>query len=359
MPVANIKQKLAEIFSLDQPSLPGENQSRVVAWWHGYDPPQSPEEPSKTLAGQSELLRKFLEWWNGFEIAGTPEPIETKPVLKVKHAEAPRDRGHDIGARARVSEALWGPGCITPGPADFIKEVTAWLGLTSEMSMLDLGAGLGGPARAITEAYGIWVTGFEAEAEIAKIGNELSAIAGLSKKAPVSVFDPETAELPKRKFDAIFSKEALCTVENKTRFLLQIYDSLKPNGQFFITDYLVTDKGIDSPLVVAWNAEEEKPNHFWMKQHYAAGLKEAHFEVRVTEDLTARYLGFITGGFQGLRKNIEALIGAEEDAKKQADLRRALAHESKRWAVRTEAIQAGHIAPTRFSGMVIAKTKIR
>jgi len=314
---------------------------------------------TRQSAALEQHRRKLAAWWSGYDFMPLSRPPVVKPAPQVRHAEAPHHHGPSISARARVSEELWGTGCVTPGPAEFIREVTAWLGLTSEMSMLDIGAGLGGPARAIAETYGIWITAYEAEQELAKFGMELSTQHGMARKVPVNLFDPESIELPKRKYDAVFCKELLYSVENKTRLLHQISDSLKEHGQFFITDYVVAEAAEGSPRIFAWNEAEGRPGYFWTRPHYGAGLNEAKFELRVSEDLTGRYLEFITEGFRELSKKMNALIGAEADPAMQSELRRALAFESQRWAARTEAMQAKDVAVIRFSGNVVVKTKIR
>lgn len=298
-----------------------------------------------------QYKQRYVAWWNGNDFIPSITPLGVKSELAAHHTQAPHHHGPNHGARARVCEAIWGDGCVSPGPVEFIREVTAWLGLGPKMSMLDLGAGLGGPARAINEAYGIWIAGYEAEAEFAK--------EGMTRKAPISVFNPETVDLPKRKFDAVFSKDILYTVENKMRLLNQISKSLKPNGQFLIIDYVITEEANQSPQISAWHQIEGQHSNFWSRKHYASGFKEAHLELRVTEDLTATYMEFVTGGFRGLSKRIDTLIQQEPDPAMQTDLRRALALESQRWAIRAEAIQAGHVTPTRFNGFNLAKSKIR
>ena len=325
-------------------------KAKLIAWWHGYDPP--------AILGLQEYRSRFLLWWNGF--SGKPErqPASGDSV-HARTAILPRRKQQEINSRGIVSQALWGVGNLTPGPAGFITDLTARLGLTSEMSMLDLGAGLGGPSRAISEAYGIWVTAYEAVAEYVKAGMEQSVMHGMAKKVPIAQFDSETITLPKRKYDCVFSKEIMHHVEVKERLITEIESALKIGGQFFIMNYVITGKGENSPLVTAWSEADGKQNHFWTKEQYSEAFKAANLDLRVSEDLTERYCEIIAEGFRGLRKNMDDLLATETDATKQAELRRALAFESKRWAVRAEALQGGAIAVVRFSGTTSSQTGIR
>jgi len=342
--------KLRAIQIMEQLSaLAPEIKEKLKAWWNGCDTP-----PTQAFA---ILKRNFLRWWNGNNPVAYPQmeaAVQPSPV------KAPsRARSLEISARCAVSQALWGEGNLTPGPAEYIAELTARLGLNSEMSMLDLGAGLGGPSRAINSAYGIWVTAVDAMPEHVKVGMELSVMHGMAKKVPVTLFDPQTINLPAKKYDCIFSKEMMHHVQDKKRLLAQITEALKPTGQFFITNFTVTDKGKGSAAVNAWNEADGQPSHLWTKDEYTAALANAKLDLRVSEDLTRRYCSMIEDGFRGLRKNMDHLIAAEPEPERQSDLRRALAFESNRWAVRAEALQAGNIAVIRFSGTNQIKAEIR
>jgi len=335
-----------------QPAPTAGIKEKIMAWWNGYD--------SLTLAALDDYKRAFLLWWSG-DTESRASDASIKDTRGGARVAAPprKKQQQDINARGIVSQALWGEGNLCPGPAEFINESTARLGLTSEMSMLDLGAGLGGPARAISSAYGIWVSAFEAVPEHVKVGMEQSVMHGMGKKVPLAHYAPETVELPKRKYDCIFSKELLHHVQAKKRLIAEIEAGLKARGQFFIIDYVVTDKGKASPRIAEWNEADEEASHFWNKEEYTTAFAEAKLDLRVTEDQTARYCQMIAEGFRSLRKNMDNLLSEETDPHRQSELRRALAFESNRWAVRAEALQSGDIAVLRFSGLNPLQAEIR
>jgi len=336
-----------------QPASAAGLKQKLMAWWHGYDSP--------ALVALDGCKRAFLLWWNG-DTESKASHAPTKDPGSRARVVAPlrKKQQQDINARGIVSQALWGEGNLCPGPPEFINESTARLGLTPEMSMLDLGAGLGGPARAISSAYGIWVSAFEAVPEHVKVGMEQSVMHGMGKKVPLAHYAPETVELPKRKYDCIFSKELMHLVQAKKRLIAEIEAGLKEGrGQFFIIDYVVTEKGKTSPRIAEWNEADEEASHFWTREEYAAAFAEAKLDLRVTEDQTARYCEMIAEGFRSLRKNMDNLLSEETDPHRQSELRRALAFESNRWAVRAEALQSGDIAVLRFSGLNPLQTAIR
>lgn len=317
-------------------------REKFVAWWYGYESP--------TLTVLNEYKTRFLDWWYGENLPAPYGSWGMDASFPVRTADAPHAKKQDISARLAVSQALWGEGNITPGPAEFITDQLILLRLTPEMSMIDLGAGLGGSSRAINAAFGIWVTALEWEAEIAAAGMEQSVMHGMGRKVPITHFDPGSVPKQVRKIDCFFSKDSLHLIQEKKQLLLTVRGAFKKHGQFCIMDYVITSQGKDSPRVAAWNAADEHVSYFWSKQEYVAAFAGMRLELRVAEDMTAQYCEMITEGFRHLTHTMEGLVAAETDPVRKSDLHRALAFESNRWAVRAEAMHAGDIAFFRFSG---------
>lgn len=317
------------------------------------------DETSGRIPG---FKQKFAAWWHGYDLDTVEEqaPDSEQDADAPRVVSAPRFR-QDLTARAAVLQELWGPGSVSPGTAEFMHEITAYLGLTAEMSMLDIGAGLGGPSRAISEEYGIWVTAYETREDWVAAGMEQSKMAGMAKKVPLALFDPETLELPERKFDCVLSKEFLHALGGKwkKRLLGEVKRTLKPNGQLLITDYIAAAKSLNDGVVGAWNENAELESRFWTKDDYEAALAENGLEVCVTEDISEKQVAFISTGFRTLSRRMEDLLADEADAEKQANLRRALAFETRRWAIRSEILQGGDVQLLRLSAINHVEPDIR
>ena len=317
-------------------------RDRLRDWWNGSDS----YPPFQT----SDYKNRLLEWWRGEKLPESDANWALHAQPPLRRAEAPHAKKQDIATRLIVSQALWGEGNLSPGPAEFITNMMVLLRLTPEMSMLDLGAGLGGPSRAINEAFGIWITALEWEAEIAAAGMEQSIMHGMGRKVPVTHFDPATTQNQVRKIDCFFSKDALHLIEDKYQILSAVKSAFKARGQFCILDFIVTDKGKDSPHIAAWNEADEHVSHFWTREQYGAAFKKLKLQLRSAEDKTGQYCEMIAEGFRKLTPCMHELVEAETEAERKAGVLRALAFESNRWAVRAEALHSGDIAAFRFGG---------
>ena len=70
------------------------------------------------------------------------------------------------------------------------------LGLSAASSLLLIGAGSGGAPSRVAEEFGVWVTGYEANARLLEVANERSRRAGLGRRAQVEPWDPQAPNFP-------------------------------------------------------------------------------------------------------------------------------------------------------------------
>lgn len=295
--------------------------------------------------------QRLAAWWEGEELP--PETPESVPEAAVEPAPAPAaeeppppaqslDRfGRPLwnATRVEVAETMWGEGFLTPGGASYAPLLVKPLALSKEMSLLDLTAGLGGLARAVVGETGCWVTGLDVSEPVAKLGMERSVKAGMEKQAPVKPYDPATMKLGRR-FDAVFAKESLFTVADKDALFDTIEEHLKPKGQILYTDYVIDSEESRAGLS-AWEQAEPQDVHLWSVDQHVNGFKQRNLDVRVTEDITAKYVGFIFDGLAHLR---DRMSGHGMPAETKA----AILAEVQLWARRMDALQHKGLRVYRF-----------
>ncbi len=119
--------------------------------------------------------------------------------------------------------------------------------------MLLLSAELGGPARALAEEFGIWITAYKSEELLAALGLEQSMLSGISRQVDLALCDYRNLELPAKKFASAFWKEGLFRVTDKTGMLTRVYDALRPAGGMGITDFVKPGSAPATPSVEEWS----------------------------------------------------------------------------------------------------------
>ena len=245
-----------------------------------------------SLAG---ALIKLRAWWQGGPAPGRPAPRPVRAAAAPPQAAEPKPVAPLDPLR--LAQWLWGTGYSAPGGDAHILELVKPFGLTPAMSMLDLAAGLGGPARAIASTFGTWVTGLERSAETAALGMQMSKQANLEKKAPVAHYNPETVEFRKNAFDCVLARGATYAVTNKERLFQAVLQGLKARGQMLLTEFVRAATDAKLPALDAWAAREPDPPTLWTLAEYTASLSRIGYDIRITEDVTAVYRSMIIAGW--------------------------------------------------------------
>jgi SAM-dependent methyltransferase len=104
--------------------------------------------------------------------------------------------------------------------------------------VVDLCAGLGGPARYLAHRYGALVTGIELTPARVAGAAELTRRVGLSGKVKVIEGDVMAVPLPNGSHDAVVSQEALLHVPDLARAFGEAYRVLRPGGRIAFTNWI-------------------------------------------------------------------------------------------------------------------------
>lgn len=115
------------------------------------------------------------------------------------------------------------------------------MGLKEGDKVLDVGCGVGGPAREIATFTGCHVTGLNNNAYQVSRANQITAAAGLSKQ--LNFVKGNFMELPFEagSFDAVYQIEATCHAPDSVACYSQIFNALKPGGVFAGYEWCVSD----------------------------------------------------------------------------------------------------------------------
>jgi cyclopropane fatty-acyl-phospholipid synthase-like methyltransferase len=110
------------------------------------------------------------------------------------------------------------------------------LDLGPQSRVLDIGAGVGGPARYLAHATGCRVTALELQPELHAIGVDLTRRSGLSDRVTHLCGDALAEPLPDAGFDAAMSFLAIVHIPDRPQLFERLARTLRPGGACYIED---------------------------------------------------------------------------------------------------------------------------
>ena len=295
---------------------------------------------SRTQPARLAPLTRLMAWLRGTkEVAPATGGQPLRVVTAAARDEPPLDA-------ATLAQWLWGAGFHIPGDEEHVVGLVKPFALNPAMSMLYVGAGLGGGARAIATKYATYVTALEANEVLARRGMEMSTLQGMQKRAPVTAYDADTLELRSNSFDCILARQSTYTLADKARFLKLLVGSLKPRGHLLITDYVV-EPTAGAAALDAWRRQQQRPTHLWTAAQYGECLTRLRLDSRVAEDTTAKARQLILGGWAQMIATIDLPRLPKQHLITIVD-------EAERWVRTIEAIDAGSLRTYRFYALATA-----
>lgn len=284
--------------------------------------------------GRVPFRLRLKAWWNGYDVHVIQPPPEPAPEMPVHDVHYEREPLPWEKGRVALAQRLWGKGFISAGGEALVHELVKPCALSGAMSVLELGAGLGGCARLMAQAYGTWVTALEEDASLAETGATLSEAAGLGKRAVISQADHARLSLKQGGYDVVFAKECFYRLADKERLLDQLVTALKPKGQLVFTDMLVDPKYRQHEALTSWMKRETHQPHPWSLRQWTDALTARRFEVRVAEDISERWVDLVREPWADLLAQVR-MNGIPSD---EAE---ALVPEGELWTCRAAAVEAG------------------
>lgn len=192
-----------------------------------------------------------------------------------------------------------------------VEEAITALDLGPDSHLLDLGAGVGGPARYAAHKAGCKVTALELQSDLHAAGERLTARAGLSDRVHHLCGDALSGLLDDLGFDALVSMLVFLHIPDRARLLTCCRAALRPGARIFVEDYVK----LAEPSAAEWQALGEKVycRYLPSRQDYEEQLAAAGFELVEMTDMTASWSRFVTerlAVFRADRARQEALHGA-------------------------------------------------
>ena len=109
------------------------------------------------------------------------------------------------------------------------------------MVALDVGCGVGGPARSVAAISGACVTGLNISHNQVVVCRQLTHKSGQTATVRFVVGDAMAMPFPDATFDVVYSTEAICHMPDKAGSFRECYRVLKPGGVFTGVDWFWLD----------------------------------------------------------------------------------------------------------------------
>lgn len=120
---------------------------------------------------------------------------------------------------------------------DAVDAGIAALGLRPRHRVLDVGSGLGGPARYLAERVGCTVTALELQRDVHEVGRELTGRCGLARLVRHLHGDILEGPAPPGAFDALVSWLAFLHIPERERLYRRCHEALRPGGGIYVEDF--------------------------------------------------------------------------------------------------------------------------
>jgi SAM-dependent methyltransferase len=127
-------------------------------------------------------------------------------------------------------------------------ELASAVGLEPSTRVLDLGCGIGGPARYLASTFGCKVTGVDLSPNFIEVANYLTARCGLSDRARFQVGDVLHLPFEDAAFDAVFLQHVAMNIKDRRGLYAEVGRVLKPGGRFATYDVVLRDGDVAYPV---------------------------------------------------------------------------------------------------------------
>jgi sarcosine/dimethylglycine N-methyltransferase len=189
---------------------------------------------------------------------------------------------------------------------DAVRDAALFLGLGPTSRVLDIGAGIGGPARFLAHTTGCQVTALELQPELHQAGVDLTRRSGLTDRVTHLCGDALTEPLPSDAFDAVISFLAVLHIADRPALMKRLVEVLRRGGRCYIED--LCQRAVFSPLDLRDLRNVVHGTTVTGIDDYAHDLRGAGLDQVVATDLTDDWKPYANRRLKGWRDDHAAYV---------------------------------------------------
>ena len=176
------------------------------------------------------------------------------------------------------------------------EELAGAAGLEPSSRVLDLGCGIGGPARYLAATFGCMVTGVDLSPGFIDAATYLTARCALSDRVTFQAGDALHLPFEDSAFDAVFLQHVAMNIQDRAALYTEVHRVLTPGGRFATYDLVLRNGDVVYP--VPW-ARDASTSFLLSAGDTRTALERAGFQAVLWRDDTQTALDWFKATLAG------------------------------------------------------------
>lgn len=157
------------------------------------------------------------------------------------------------------------------------EEIADSLDIAAGDHVLDVGSGIGGPARYMAQRFDCRVTGIDLTAEFCEVARHLTRLLGLEERVRFELGNALAMPFGDASFEGAYSMNVSMNIADKDAFYREVRRVLKPGGWLMLSE-LARGTGPEIDYPTPW-ASSAHASFLSTPEETLRGLEDAGFEV--------------------------------------------------------------------------------
>ena len=200
------------------------------------------------------------------------------------------------------------------------EDMAGLLRVAASDRVLDVGSGLGGPARYLARRFGCRVSGIDLTAEFCEVARHLTALLGLEERVSIAQGDALALPFGDAAFDGAYSMNVSMNIADKRALYREVHRVLKP-GAWLMLSEVAQGPGGEPDFPTPW-ARTASSSFLATRAETCASLAACGFAIESLRETTEEALAYgarsraaVEAGDKPLHRAISLIHGAlAEDA---------------------------------------------